>query len=151
MTRVAYRMETTPPVAESPVRLRAARLPSLGVPKDTVARRMKLALAESDLKDKEVAKRAHVTPEWIGSVKQGKTKNPPTDKLRAVARVLGKQTRYFTEPLEYIPIEEEKSALDHLAIIESTILRSDLSERDQEAALRVMRALFKQGKEPPKQ
>ena len=86
-------------------------LASPGMPKDTLARRMRVALAESDLKDFEVADRAHVTAAWLGSVKQGQLKNPPLDKLRAVAKVLGKTTSYFTVPLGYVPVEEIENGL----------------------------------------
>lgn len=72
---------------------------------------MRIALAESDLKDFEVADRANVTAAWLGSVKQGQLKNPPLDKLRAVAKVLNKTTSYFTIPLGYVPIEEIENGL----------------------------------------
>lgn len=91
-----------------PASLASAGMPlkASGKPQDSLARRMRIALAEYGAKDMEVAVRANVTPEWLGSVKQGVTKNPPLDKLRAVAEVVGKPTSYFTIPLGYIPIEE---------------------------------------------
>lgn len=114
-------------------------------PKDTLARRMRVALAESDLKDFEVAEQASVSPEWLGSVKQGVTKNPPLDKLRAVAKVLGKPTSYFTAPLGYVPIEESGDALSS---IEATILSEPtLSDERKQAGLVVMRDLFARSKE----
>jgi transcriptional regulator with XRE-family HTH domain len=91
------------------------------MPKDTLARRMRIALAESDLKDFQVAAKAHVTAAWLGSVKQGQLKNPPTDKLRSVAKVLNKPTSYFTEPLGYIPIEKGAESPDLLAAAEAEL------------------------------
>jgi transcriptional regulator with XRE-family HTH domain len=84
---------------------------SLGVPRDTVARRLRIALAESDMKDQDVAREAHVSAAWLGSVKQGHLKNPPIDKLRELARVLNKQTSYFTAPLGYVPVDEVENGL----------------------------------------
>ena len=96
--------------------LEALRVPTMGLaparlgfrvlPKETLAKRLKIAIAHSDLKDKEVAERAHVTSAWLGAVKQGHLKNPPQDKLRAVAKVLDVPTSYFTSVNGYIPAEE---------------------------------------------
>lgn len=98
-------------MAISRIRVSSGFLASLGMPRDTLARRMRIALAESDMRDFEVAEAANVTAAWLGSVKQGQVKDPPIDKLRAVARVLGKATGYFTAPLGYIPIEEVENGL----------------------------------------
>jgi transcriptional regulator with XRE-family HTH domain len=86
-------------------------LASLGVPKDSVGRRMRVALAEQDLEDQVVARLAHVSAAWLGSVKQNQVKNPATDKLRSVANVLGKPTSYFTAPLGYVPVDEVEDGL----------------------------------------
>lgn len=93
------------------IRGAGAYVPSLGVPRDTVARRVRIALAESDMKDQDVAREANVSAAWLGSVKQGQVKNPPIDKLRDLARVLGKRTSYFTAPLGYIPVDEVENGL----------------------------------------
>lgn len=93
------------------IRDAGAFVASVGVPRDTVARRVRIALAESDMKDQDVARLANVTAAWLGSVKQGHIKDPPTDKLRAVAGVLGKRTSYFTAPLGYIPVDEVENGL----------------------------------------
>lgn len=56
--------------------------------------------------DAEVAEEAHVTAAWLSAVKNDRIKNPPLDKLRAVAAVLRVPLFYFTEPLGVIPLED---------------------------------------------
>lgn len=81
-------------------------LASLRMSQDTVGDRVTLALRRSGLEDYEVAERANVTPQWLSAVKNDRIKNPPLDKLLAVAKVCGVPGRFLTEPMGIIPIAE---------------------------------------------
>ena len=114
------------------------------MPRDTVARRLKIALAEQDLADQDVARKAHVGAAWLGSVKQGHIKNPPTDKLRALARVLNKPTSYFTEPLGYLPIEKGADPSALLAAAEVELMADTKTPADlRDLALSAIRMVRK--------
>lgn len=78
----------------------------MAVPKDTIGDRLTLALRRSGLEDYEVAERANVTAAWLSAVKNDRIKQPPLDKLRAVAKVVNVHLGYLTEPMGVIPIEE---------------------------------------------
>ena len=109
-----------------------------------MARRLRIAIAEDGRKDFVIAEEANISPESFGSIKQGVTKNPPLDKLRSLARALGKPTSYFTAPLGYVPIEESDDAYaSAVAIVES----ANLSDEYRQAALIVLRDLFARGRE----
>jgi transcriptional regulator with XRE-family HTH domain len=76
------------------------------VPQDTLGDRVTLALKRSGKDDAEIAEEANLGAAWVSAVKNDHIKNPPLDKLRALARACRVPLAYFTEPMGFIPIEE---------------------------------------------
>lgn len=78
------------PAKKAPSRVRNTEL----------AKRVKVALAEDGRRDYEIAEVAGVTPSWLSSLKNGWNNDPDTEKLKALAKVLGKAATHFTEVIE---------------------------------------------------
>lgn len=92
---------------QAPERPLASQDVPTGPNAETLAQRLTIAVALSGMKDFQVAAAANVTSKWLGSVKSGRTKAPPADKLRAVAQVTGVTLRWLAWPLGWYDDEPE--------------------------------------------
>lgn len=92
-----------------------------------------------------------VSEAWIAAAEKDRIKNPASEKgrIREIARALGfESSRYLTEPLGIVFIEDEAPYPDALASIEATIISEPtLSDERKQAGLVVMRDLFARSKE----
>lgn len=63
-----------------------------------------------------------VTEAWIAAAERGRIKNPASERerIQAIARVLGVQTRYLTEPLGIVFIEDETDPGDWRQVLRAT-------------------------------
>lgn len=105
-----------------------------------LAKRVKIALVEDGRRDYEVAKAAGVTASWLSSLKNGWNNDPDPEKLRALARELGKPSTYFTEVIDrYRLMGNGRHPAD--AFVVGGRNMSALTDADREVVLQVAERL----------
>jgi transcriptional regulator with XRE-family HTH domain len=84
-----------------------------------------------------------VSEAWIAALEKNRLKDPPDlVRLRALAGPLDVSYAYLLAPLQLAPLDEAAPA-DQQAAAEQAISESDLSHEKKQAALEVIRALFR--------
>ena len=88
-----------------------------------------------------MAEQANVTAAWLSAVKNDRIKNPPIDKLRAIARICRVPLRFLTEPMGVVPIEEVAAG--------SEPLTEGLTDADRELVTQLAQRLREARAEDP--
>ena len=89
--------------------------------KDTIGDRVTLAIKRSRKKLEDIADDANVTAAWLSALKNDRIKNPPADKVRALAAATEHPISFFAEVLGWSDDEHSGTSLEDVL----TWLRAD--------------------------